>query len=250
MNDILVSVIMPSYNSAPYISGAIESVLAQKYPHWELLIVDDASSDNSVDIIQPFLSQDDRIQLFRLTTNSGSAVARNHAIDHAGGRYLAFLDSDDQWLPHKLEKQVAVMQQHHAAFTFSAYQVMNHEGTILDKTIHVPAQITYAQYLKNTIIGCLTVMLDREQIPTIAFPPLRSSQDMALWLQILKSGVVAHGLSESLALYRINPNSTTANKGKAAREVWHVYRKVEHLSLLFSLYNFIGYVFHAVKKRL
>ncbi|MDR3046909.1 MAG: glycosyltransferase [Bacteroidales bacterium] len=250
MKENLVSIIMPSYNSASHIAQSIESVLAQSYSCWELLVVDDASSDNTTEIVQKFVNQDERIKLWALPTNYGSAVARNFAIQNASGQFLAFLDSDDLWLLYKLEKQLAFMNHQQAAFSFSAYQLIDDQGNALNKTIPVPATITYSQYLKNTIIGCLTVMLDRKQIPEIVFPNLRSSQDMALWLQILKMGIVAYGFSEPLACYRINPNSTTANKRKAAVGVWHVYRKTERLSLFFSLYNFAGYAFHALKKRI
>ena len=250
MEKELVSIIMPSYQSGLYIADAINSVMRQTYPHWELLITDDASSDNSVQIINAFTSQDERIRLFQLEQNSGVATARNHSIQQAKGRYIAFLDSDDCWHPAKLEKQLAFMQQHLHAFTFTAYQLMNSNGQLLNKTIPVPAKISYQHYLGNTIIGCLTVMIDREKIKHISMPNLKMSQDMALWLSILRNGVTAYGLGEVLAYYRLNPNSNTANKIKAAVYVWKVYRNHEKLSPVSSLRHLIKYAFHAVKKRL
>lgn len=142
------------------------------------------------------------------------------------------------------------MKKHQYAFTFTAYQLMRHDGELLNKTINTPESIDYKHYLKNTIIGCLTVVLDRKQLGDIAFPNLRIRQDMALWLSLLRDKVPnAYGLNQSLAYYRLTAESISANKVKAAKAVWKVYREVEHLSLLLSLYNFIGYAYQAVKKR-
>lgn len=250
MKKELVSVIMPSYNSGAFIAEAIRSVLQQTYLNWELLITDDASDDNTVEIVQSFVEQDPRIRLFRIEMNSGVATARNNSISHAKGRFFAFLDSDDCWHPEKLEKQLAFMEQHQCAFSFTAYQLMNANGDISHRTISVPSEISHKQYLKNTIIGCLTVILDKEKIGEFAFPNLRIRQDMALWLTILRDKTNAYGLNEVLAYYRLNPNSISANKVNAAKTVWKVYRELEHLSLAKSIYNFIGYAFKAAKKRI
>lgn len=250
MEKELVSVIMPSYNSGAFIAEAIHSVQQQTYLNWELLITDDASDDNTVEIANTFAAQDSRIRLFRLDENSGVAIARNHSIRQAKGRFFAFLDSDDCWHPEKLEKQLAFMRQQQCAFSFTAYQLMNSNGEISHRTISVPPEINHKQYLKNTIIGCLTVMLDKEKIGEFTFPNLRIRQDMALWLTILRNGTNAYGLNEVLAYYRLNPHSISANKINAAKTVWKVYRELEQLSLGRSLYNFIGYAFKAVKKRI
>ncbi|MDR2979120.1 MAG: glycosyltransferase [Bacteroidales bacterium] len=250
MENELVSIIMPSYSSAPFIADAIRSTLRQTYPHWELLITDDASTDDTLVVVQPFVERDPRVRLFQLTENGGVAAARNHAIGHARGRYLAFLDSDDCWHPEKLEKQLLFMRQQDHAFTFTAYQLMNSDGQILDKTIQIPPQIDYKQYLKNTVIGCLTVMLDRKRVGEVRFPAMRTSQDMALWLRILRKGFTAYGLGDTLAYYRLNPHSNSADKLKAACDVWRVYRDSEKLSWHFALYNFMGYAWRAIRKRL
>lgn len=246
----LVSVIMPTYNAAPYIWEAIESVMAQTYPKWELLITDDASTDNTLNIISTYQKKDPRISVSALQSNQGSANARNVALSKAKGRYIAFLDSDDIWKNDKLEKQLAFMKQHEHAFTFSAYELIDHTGKQLNKVVKVPVSIDYKHYLRNTIIGCLTVILDKKQIGEIHVPDIRTSQDMALWLSILKKGFKAFGYQEPLANYRLVSGSASGNKWKAAKDVWKVYRKIENLSLFYSLFNFWGYAFHAAKKRL
>ena len=250
MEKELVSIIMPSYNNRLYIADAVRSVMQQTYSNWELLITDDASIDDSVQIINSFVSQDKRIRLFKLEKNSGVSAARNYSIQQAKGRYIAFLDSDDCWHSEKLEKQLAFMQHYQYAFTFTSYQLMSSKGVLLNKMIIAPKEMSYKQYLKNTIIGCLTVIIDREKIRDIKVPALQTSQDMALWLDILRTGIHAYGLDEVLAYYRLSSNSNSANKIKAAKQVWTLYRNYEKLSCIVSLYNFLGYTYHAVKKRL
>ena len=176
-------------------------------------------------------------------------MARNKALDEAIGKYIAFLDSDDLWLPNKLEKQLEFMQKNSFAFTFTAYTPMSENGNEDFSTIYVPKSLSYIQYCKNTIIGCLTVMIDREQTGKFHMPNIRSSHDMALWLQIMKRGFLAHGLNEVLSKYRVVSTSNTSKKYKAALEVWDVYRKVEKLSLIRSAWYFVNYAFNAVKKR-
>ena len=249
MKEEIVSIIMPAYNSRLYIQEAIESVLLQSYPHWELLITDDCSSDNTQDICRQYAEKDNRIKYFFLEKNSGVAMARNHSIARAEGRYLAFLDSDDQWPPYKLSHQLAFMQQNGHALSFTAYQWMSDRADALGKIVTAPTKINYKGYLKNTIIGCLTVMIDLKTVQNIEFPNIKTSQDMALWLNLLKQEKYFYGLNEPLAFYRKNPKSNTSNKRKAALGVWHVYRQQEQLSFFSSLYNFTGYALHAFLKR-
>lgn len=250
MGNHLVSIITPSYNSSKYISKTIESVLAQSYLNLEMVIVDDFSKDNSTEVIKKFVLEDSRIRLIVLDNNVGAAEARNIALRQAKGRYIAFLDSDDVWTKDKLNRQLSFMSSNNYLFTFTAYGLMNEDGTIQNKTINVPKLITYDKYLKNTIIGCLTVVIDREQIGPFEFPNIKSSHDMGLWLQILRKGFVAYGLNEELAFYRIVRNSNTANKKKAALDVWHVYREIEKLSIFYSIICFCGYAINALKKRM
>lgn len=240
---------MPSYNASRFIAESINSVLLQTYSHWELLIVDDCSKDNSVEIIQKFADIDSRVKLFPLKENVGAAAARNIAIEHAQGRYIAFLDSDDIWNENKLRKQLSFMKQNSYAFTFSDYYVMEEDGKKTGNIVRVPISLTYHQYLRNTIIGCLTVIIDKKQTGDFKMPLIKSSHDMALWLLIMKRGFKAHGLKEVLAGYRLVSTSNTAKKWKAAKDVWKVYRKIEGLSVVYAAYCFCGYVLHAVLKR-
>ncbi len=250
MKEDLVSIIMPAYNNGYSIDVALDSVLSQSYPQWELLITDDASTDNTREIVHRYCEKDERIKYFSLQNNSGAALARNHSLAQASGRYIAFLDADDRWHPHKLERQLSFIQEKECHFSFTAYQWMNADGTEIGKIVNVPDRIDYKGYLKNTIIGCLTVMLDRKNITNIEFPNIRTRQDMALWLKILKNNCSAYGLNENLAFYRDAPNSISSNKWKAAKTVWRVYREIEKLPLLISIYNFISYVSHALLKRM
>ena len=249
MQNTLVSIITPSYNSVKFIKDTIDSVLVQTYTNWEMIIVDDKSKDNSVDYINNLIKVDSRIKLIALDKNIGAAMARNKALEVANGRYIAFLDSDDVWTSQKLEKQLEFMNKNNYAFTFSNYIPFSEDGKEEYKTIVVPNELNYSQYCKNTIIGCLTVVIDKEKVGSFKMPNIRSSHDMALWLLIMKRGFKAYGLNEVLGKYRLVSTSNTSKKYKAAKEVWDVYRKVEKLSLTKSAWYFINYIFNALKKR-
>ena len=244
----LVSIITPSYNSSRFIEECVGSVISQTYDNWELLIVDDYSIDNSLQILKKY--NDKRIQLIELDKNVGAAKARNVAIRKAKGKYIAFLDSDDLWEPQKLEKQISFMESEDIAFSFSTYQPISEDGSKLSSIIHAPKIVTYSSYLKNTIIGCLTVIIDREKTGGFEMPKIRSSHDMALWLLIMRRGFDAYGLDENLARYRIVSTSNTANKWRAAKDVWMVYRQFEKLSFFYSIWCFLNYAFNAIIKRI
>ena len=246
----LVSIITPSYNSAKFIKQCIESVIAQTYTNWEMIIVDDCSQDNSKEKIIILSKNDARIKTVFLDENIGAAEARNVAIQKAKGKYIAFLDSDDLWHPQKLEKQICFMSKKNIAFSYTTYQSISEDGLNDINTIKAIRKMTYQSYLKNTIIGCLTVIIDIKKTGDFEMLNLRSSHDMALWLLIMKRGFYAYGLDENLAKYRIVQNSNTSSKIKAAKDVWKVYREVENLSFLYSSWCFFHYVFYAFKKRI
>jgi len=246
----LVSIITPSFNSSKYIKETVDSVLRQTYENWELIIVDDGSKDSSANIIQDLTNTDTRIKGFYFDKNIGAAEARNIAIQQAKGKYIAFLDSNDLWELEKLEKQISFMQTEDIAFSFSTYQPMSEDGSKLYSIIHAPKIVTYSAYLKNTIIGCLTVVIDREKAGNFEMPNIRSSHDMALWLLIMKRGFDAYGLDENLARYRIVSASNTSSKWRAAKDVWKIYREVEKLSFLYSSWCFLNYAFNALVKRI
>ncbi|QHE63334.1 glycosyltransferase [Rossellomorea vietnamensis] len=246
----LISIVTPTYNAEAFILDTVKSVQAQTFNNWEMIIVDDCSKDNTVDIIKDLLKSDSRIKLIELKVNSGAAVARNTALLKARGRYVAFLDSDDKWFPEKLEKQINFMKHRNIAFSFTSYEFMDQYGNNTGKIVRVPSQIDYAGLLKNTIIGCLTVMLDTNKLGKVEMPNIRTRQDTALWLSILKKGNVAYGIQEPLAMYRKVTGSISSNKFKMAKNNWNMYRRVEKLSVLHSIWCFVNYAYNALKKNI
>nr|WP_247710353.1 glycosyltransferase family 2 protein [Qipengyuania huizhouensis] len=243
----LVSIITPTYNSAEYIGETIASVSKQDYRNWEHIIVDDASSDNTAQIIQQEMVIDNRIKFIQLDTNSGSAVARNTAIDIASGRYIAFLDADDLWLPNKLSIQINYMLRTGAPFTFSRYDLIDGSGAAIGRG-RVPKEATYKSLLRNNVIGCLTAVYDVDQLGKIKMPLIRKRQDLGLWLRILRQVSRAEGLTETLAMYRVRPGSISHNKLNAAKYTWRLYREVEKLPLPSALYYFLCYAFNGFLK--
>jgi teichuronic acid biosynthesis glycosyltransferase TuaG len=246
----MISIITPSYNASEFIGRTIESVQKQTFQEWEMLIVDDCSSDDTREKVGQYASEDPRIQLICLEENGGAAVARNTALKRAKARYVAFLDSDDCWKPEKLERQLQFMRENGYAFTFTGYELVAPDGEPLHKKVAAPAEISYTGLLKNTIIGCLTVMIDRNQTGQFQMPNIRTRQDLATWLSILKKGHVAYGLNEVLAEYRTGNPSISKNKWKALKMNWFVYRKVEKLNVMKACWCFSHYAFNAVAKRL
>lgn len=246
--DGLVSIITPAYNAAAYIAETIESVFAQTYTNWEMLIVNDCSKDNTAEIVQSYAAKDKRIKLINLKQNSGAAVARNTAIQNAKGRYIAFLDSDDLWKKEKLQKQIEFMQQNGYAFAFTNYEHFKETKENIQNQVQVPKRLNYNQALKGNQIGCLTVMLDRKQIQNIHFTT-QKHEDYILWLNILKQGITAYGMQESLALYRTgNSKSISGNKLQSALWTWRVYREIQKLSVVKSMYYMWFYVVNGLKK--
>lgn len=246
--DGLVSIITPAYNAAAYITETIESVLAQTYTKWEMLIVNDCSKDNTAEIVQSYAAKDKRIKLINLKQNNGAAVARNTAIQNAKGRYIAFLDSDDIWKKEKLQKQIQFMQQNGYAFTYTSYKHFKGTKENIQNQVQISKRLNYNQALKGNPIGCLTVMLDRKQIQNIRFTKQRH-EDYILWLNILKQGITAYGIQESLALYRTgNSKSISGNKLQSAFWTWKVYRESQRLSVLKSMYYMWFYVVSGLKK--
>ena len=246
----LVSVIMPCYNMASYISDSIKSVIVQTYPNWELLIVDDASTDETVSIIKDYSQSDSRIRFAIKTQNSGIADTRNQCIRMAHGQFLAFLDADDIWHHEKLEKQLRFMMEKNVGFTYSTYDWIDEDGNTLNKFINTIGNLDYETYLQNTIIGCSTVMVNKAITGDVVVPKFRTSEDTATWLDILRKGILAYAIDEPLVSYRIRRKSASSNKIKAATDLWKVYRRHEKLPLFKAIYYFSCYAFNAIKKRL
>ena len=249
-NQPLVSVIVPCYNMEKFIACTIESVQKQSYPHWELLIVDDASTDRTADIIKSHQKQDDRIHFFVKPKHSGIADTRNQCLKMAKGRFLAFLDSDDVWHPEKLEQQLRFMIERKIGFSYSSYDCIDEQGLPLEKLVKSAGTLDYNAYMHNTIIGCSTVMIDTTIIDNVFVPNFRTSEDTAMWLNILKKGFLAYAIEQPLTSYRIRQHSASSNKLKASSDLWRVYRQQEKLSLFKALGCFFSYAYNAVKKRL
>jgi len=238
---------MPVYNASEYLELSVRSVIEQTYKNWELLIVDDFSTDDSLAIAKRLSALDARIQVFSLQKNSGAAVSRNLAIEKASGRYIAFLDSDDTWKEIKLERQLAFMNSNDIAFSYSGFDKIDSVGnTIL--TVSVSAKISYSSLLKSTSIGCLTAIYDAEALGKVYMPLIRKRQDLGLWLKLLKLERYAYGLNESLACYRVREGSISENKFNAALYTWKLYREVEKLGALSAIYYFIHYAINGILK--
>ena len=251
MND-LVSIIVPVYNVKKYIIATIESVLAQTYTNWELLLIEDGSTDGTKEFVAEYLeaNPDERIHFHVIEENIGAAAARNYGMDISKGRFVTYLDSDDLWMADKLEKQVAFMLEKQAAFSFTGYEFADASGTGTGKVVKVPETIHYKQALQNTTIFTSTVMFDTTLLPKSGLHmPHVKSEDTALWWRILRGGVTAYGLNENMVLYRRIGGSLSSNKIEALRRIWNLYRKEEKLSIPFSVYNFCLWAWRAVKRR-
>ncbi|MFP5520690.1 MAG: glycosyltransferase family 2 protein [Bdellovibrionia bacterium] len=247
VNQNLVSVIMPAFNSEKTIAQSINSVLKQTYKEIELIIVDDFSSDRTVEIISSF--NDSRLRLVKNVTNVGAAVARNYGIEMAKGRYISFLDADDVWLENKTASQVEFMKDQKCPLVYSAYNVIDPSGNIVGG-FDPPQNVGYNDLLYGNVIGCLTAIYDRRYFGTAKFPLLRKRQDYALWLALLKRCSYARSVGERLANYRTGIQSLSSNKLKAASFQWTIYNKIEGYSLPLTLWYFLGYFIKGVFKHL
>ena len=246
----LVSVITPTYNSGQFIGDTIRSVVNQTYKNWELILVDDCSTDNTLSVIEQFTKTDDRVRFHRNQENMGAGETRNKGLELAKGRFISFLDADDLWHKEKLEYQLRYMLDKDVPISFTSYNLMNEKGEDLNKTIRSVPFVDYRGVLKNTIIGMSTSMIDTEIVGRdFKFIPLRTRQDLYLWISLLKRGHSAHGIEKALVSYRVRSNSISSNKYKAAKTTWYIYRHVERFSFLKSLYYFTFYAYNALKKR-
>ena len=243
----LVSIITPAWRAAGYIEETIASVQAQTYSNWEMLIVDDFSPDNTCEVIEEHCTKDDRIHLIRLPQNGGPAKARNCALRKAHGRWIAFLDSDDLWLPTKLETQLAFHQVQGAYISFTDYRRISADNRSTGRLIQVPARLSYSGLLSNTAIATSTVLIDRQLTGEFEMKPIYYD-DFGCWLEILRLGGFASGLNVDLMRYRVMMGSVSRNKWRSAKEVWKTYREVEKLNMLRSLWHFGNYCLNALKK--
>ncbi len=248
MND-KVSIVVPVYNVKKYIRETVLSVMSQSYENWELILVDDVSTDGTREELETF--KDSRVKVIYLNENRGAAHARNVGIRESDGRYLAFLDADDIWKEEKIKSQINFMKEKEIAFSFMNYEFGDEYANPSGHIVVVPESITYKQALKNTTIFTSTVMIDlaklaKEQV----MMPLIKSEDTATWWNILRDGVVGRGIRETLVIYRRPPKSLSSNKFAAIQRVWALYRKHEKFGHIKSACYFICWAFSAVKRRI
>ena len=246
-----VSIIMPCYNSEDYIHQSIQSVINQTYQDWELIVIDNCSTDTSVALVESLAAIDNRIRIHFCKT-PGAGSARNLGIKCSIGRFIAFLDADDYWKQEKLETQLDLMISKDVAFSWSAYQVIDKDGKHM-RTQNVSAEVSYQDLLsKKTVIGCSTAIYDSETLGKVYMPNIKMRQDYALWLKILKicgAELRAEGLVTDLAFYRVHAKGLSGNKIRAAKYQWKVYREIEKLNFFYACYFFCYYVKNGLSDR-
>ena len=249
----MISIVVPVYNAAPYIENTVQMVLQQTYQDFELILVDDCSTDNSVALLEKLLEQrkDVRLRLVKKERNQGAAAARNTGLDMASGRYIAFLDADDVWLPHRLEAGLRFMEEKKAGFVFSAYEFGDEQARGTGKIVHVPEKLTYRKALSRTVVFTTTTLFDTTLVPKeLLRMPTVPSEDTATWWQILRNGHVAYGLDQVLAIYRRPAKSLSSNKLVALQRIWNLYRKQEKLGLFSSAFYFCFWALRATLRRI
>lgn len=248
-----ISIVVPVYNAEKYIEQTVDMVMKQTFTDWELILVEDCSKDNSAEVLRSLESefQDARIRVIYKEKNEGAAKARNTGIDAATGRYLAFLDADDIWMENKLSDELAFMQKKQAAFVFTAYEFGDENAVGTGKIVKVPEILTYKKALSRTIIFTSTTMFDVSVLgKDLVKMPAVPSEDTATWWRILRSGYVAYGYPEVTTIYRRPPQSLSSNKGTAIYRIWYLYREVEKLPVIASMFYFVGWAFRATLRRL
>ena len=233
----LVSVVMPTFNCADFIEESIRSIQDQTYAEWELVVVDDCSTDQTEDLVVRLAAQDARIRYHRLEVNSGAAVARTRAMELANGRYIAFLDSDDLWRPDKLAKQLDFLHQTGGRIVCTAYDHIDEAGSPMGRVLTPKRRADYHDVLLTCPIGNSTVLFDAAALGIFVVPNIRKRNDDALWLQMLKKEKYILGMPEVLMSYRVRANSISANKWSLVRYHWTLYRDIEHLSVPRSAFH-------------
>ncbi|MDC9721803.1 MAG: glycosyltransferase family 2 protein [Urechidicola sp.] len=247
---IVVSIVMPCQFHNSYLDDAIGSVIDQSFGSWELLLIDNSLCQKNYEVLKEKFT-DNRIKLLNFSDFYSAARARNVGLDNAKGQYIAFLDSDDIWYPNKLEKQVAFMAKRRVPISFSSYELIDKNGASKNHIIHAVNKLNQIDYLKNTIIGFSTSMIDIEMVgDDFRMRDIRTRQDASLWITLLGKGHIAKGIDEVLMKYRVHSQSISANKVKAAKQVWNLYFNLHRLGLFKSMYYFYFYAFNTIKKRI
>lgn len=246
--DQLVSIITPTYNVEKYIAETIDSVLNQTYTNWELLITDDASTDDTFLILEDYQKKDSRIKVFKLNKNSGAAVARNNSIKQAKGSYHAFLDGDDIWYDYHLKSSISKLQQENIEFVFSSYNRSDEKLNLVHKPFIVPSEVTYNDILKTNSISCLTAVVDVESLGKELMPTIGKRHDMLLWLKYLEKCKIAYGSQDCHAIYRIRKKSLSRNKWNVIKYQWEMYRKYLKFNILKASYYMFAWMINGIRK--
>ncbi len=235
MENQLVSILIPTFNSEKFLLEAIGSVQNQTYSNWEIILVDDCSTDTTLTLVAELAQKDKRIHFSKLNKNAGTGVARNTALAEAKGEYIAFLDADDLWKPEKLKKQIDFMKGNNLPFTFSFYECIDEEGKSLNKRVEAPIKLSYCQLFFCNYIGNLTGIYDAKFFGKIPISPIRKRQDWMLWLTILKKIKKAHPVPESLAYYRIRNNSISTSKFDLIQYNFAVYHHFHRFNFVVAM---------------
>ncbi len=244
----LVTVVTPCYNAAASIGRTIDSVLAQSYPNWEMIIVDDCSTDRSLDIVKDYSCKDPRIKYFKTDSASGSpSVPRNIGIENSNGKIIAFLDADDIWLPDKLKEQVQFLHDNNCQFVYSNYEKIDAAGKRSHRQVIMPLRSNYWDVLETCTIPCLTALLTKDIIGNTRFKSI-PKEDFAFWLEILKKNVDAYNTGKVHALYREQQTSRSSDKFAMIRNQWYVLRKVEGVKTVVATYFMIKYLLYGFLK--
>ena len=239
----LVSILTPTFNAEKFIRATIKSVQEQTYENWEMILVDDASTDNTVSIIEDFAQRDNRIKLFKFSENRGNGFARNAALNKATGKYIAYLDADDLWFPSKLEKQIQFLNANNLHFTFSYYDSIDEEGNNLNRRVESPNPLIYKQLFFCNYVGNLTAIYDADYFGKIILETSQKRQDWRLWLTILKQIKTAEVVPESLAFYRIRKDSISSSKFKLIKHNFGVYREFHRYNFMSSVLLMMRFLF-------
>lgn len=242
----VVSVIMPCHNSASFVGRAIDSVLKQTYEDWELIIIDDFSSDATVSILSEYQeTYSHKIRIVLNNANLGADKTRNLGINKARGRYIAFIDSDDSWSEEKIAIQLQFMESNQSGFSFTGV-VVDESGS--KRILNIPRRVRRNDILKNNCITTSTVIYDTSKAGNVKIPEIRKGQDLAMWLLLMKTFNHADGLNVPLTVYFKRENSLSANKLNSAKWVWRLYRNVEKMSFIAALYYFMFYAVNGIRK--
>jgi glycosyltransferase involved in cell wall biosynthesis len=242
------SIITPIYNAEDFLDETLRSILDQSYTDWESILINDNSKDKSLEIANKFVELDSRFKIINKSESGGAAKARNAGIEQAEGRFIAFLDSDDIWNPTKLEKQIDFMKKNNISFSFSNYHFISESGEVASE-VKVPLSVTYDSLLKGNVVACLTAIYDSNALGKVLMPDIRKRQDFGLWLAITKKDVTGYSLQESLAKYRLRKGSISDAKFNTMMYTWILYRQIEKLSFIKSLYYITNHLLGASLKR-